>query len=47
MFIIMGGREGSVEGGWGGVSAAPGTKFVVQTIVSPITANINGCGDGQ
>ena len=33
-FIIIGGRDGAVVVGSGGVpvSAAPGTKFVVQTI---------------
>jgi len=31
VLIIIGGREGSMPGCCGGVSAAPGTKFVVHT----------------
>lgn len=38
MFIIMGGSDGSVVTGGGGivgVAADPGTKFVVQTTLAP------------
>jgi len=38
--MIIGGRDGSVIIGWGGVSAAPGTKFVVQTRVNFATEGI-------